>query len=418
MKLARLFIVAAFLIGQTVQAAPVTPAKPPLKFQFHMVNVGQVIQLVYAEALKQPYVINPDVLNDQRSVSFRYEAQNGDIRLFMTNFLDSLGLAIETKNGVDYIGKKLLQEKTEQQPELETFVYRPKHRDVGYISRVLAPLFKGQFAANKAIAAPEGAKLSKQVPEGSAASLIDQTADVLLFSGSAKEVATLQKLLPQIDDSKGQVMVRGVVYEVSSSDKDGSAFGLVLNLLGSRVSVVGGAASSLDNFVRLRTGSIDAVFSALSADSRFKVMSKASLRVGSGNTGHFSAGQDVPVLGAVSYPTSGGAPVQDIQYKPSGMIFDLRPVVRDDVVDLDVTQQISNFVKTETGVNNSPTLIKREVKTSLSLQDGDVVVLGGLAEEKETGSRSGLSFVPAFLQSRGSENSKSEILLVLQLRKL
>ena len=99
------------------------------------------------------------------------------------------------------------------------------------------------------------------------------------------------------------------------------------------------------------------------------------------------------------------------------MFFDLRPVVRDDVVDLDVTQQISNFVKTETGVNNSPTLIKREVKTSLSLQDCDVVVLGGLAEEKETGSKSGLSFVPAFLQSRGHENSKSEILLVLQLQK-
>ena len=153
--------------------------------------------------------------------------------------------------------------------------------------------------------------------------MIDQTADVLLFTGADKEVATLQKLLPQIDEAKGQVMVRGVVYEVSSSDKDGSAFGLVLNLLGSRVSVVGGAASSLDNFVRLKTGCIDAVFSALSADSRFKVMSKASLRVGSGKTGHFSAGQDVPVLGAVSYPTPGCAPVQDIQYKPSGMIFDL-----------------------------------------------------------------------------------------------
>lgn len=83
----------------------------------------------------------------------------------MVNFLDSLGLAIETKSGVDYIGKKLLQEKAELQPELETFAYRPKHRDVGYISRVLAPLFKGQFAANKAVAAPEGAKLSKQVPE-------------------------------------------------------------------------------------------------------------------------------------------------------------------------------------------------------------------------------------------------------------
>ena len=102
--------------------------------------------------------------------------------------------------------------------------------------------------------------------------MIDQTADVLLFSSTAKGVATLQKLLPQIDDSKGQVMVRGLVYEVSSSDKDGSALGLVLSLLGSRVSIVGGAASSLDNFVRLNTGSIDAVFSAQAKMCRFLVL--------------------------------------------------------------------------------------------------------------------------------------------------
>ncbi|MFZ6639226.1 hypothetical protein ACO0LL_05750 [Undibacterium sp. TC4M20W] len=142
------------------------------------------------------------------------------------------------------------------------------------------------------------------------------------------------------------------------------------------------------------------------------------VRVGSGNTGHFSAGQDVPVLGAASYPMPGGAPVQDIQYKPSGMIFDLRPVVRDDVIDLGVTQQISDFVKTTTGVNNSPTLSKREVETTLSLQDGDVVVLGGLSQDKQTGSHSGLSFLPALLHSKGSENAKSEILLVLQLQKI
>ena len=81
-----------------------------------MANVGQVIQLVYSEALKQPYAINPEVLTDAHSVSFRYEVQNGDILQFMINFLDSLGLAIEAKNGVDYIGKKLLQEKVELQP--------------------------------------------------------------------------------------------------------------------------------------------------------------------------------------------------------------------------------------------------------------------------------------------------------------
>jgi type II secretory pathway component GspD/PulD (secretin) len=88
------------------------------------------------------------------------------------------------------------------------------------------------------------------------------------------------------------------------------------------------------------------------------------------------------------------------------------------VVDLDVSHQVSNFVVTDTGVNNSPTLIKRELKTALSLTDGDVVVLGRLAENKESQGTNGLSFMPDFLRSKKSESSKSEILLIFQMTKL
>lgn len=411
-------IFALLLACGSVQAAQVNQQTIPLKFDFQMLQVGSVIQLIYAEALKQPYVIDPEVLADSRAVSFRYDAHNGDMRPFIAGFLDSLGLSVQVKNGVDYIAKKKVVEQLEQLPDLETFVYRPKHRDVGYISRVLAPVFKGSFASNKAIAASESSKVSRDVPQGSAASMIDQTADVLLFTGTAKEVATLQKLLPQIDEAKGQVMVRGVVYEVASTDKEGSAFALALSILGGKFSIINGGSATLDSSIRLKTNSIDAVFSALSSDSRFNVISKASVRVGSGDTGRFNSGQEVPVLGAVSYPTGAGQAVQDVQYRNSGVTFEVKPSVRDQVVDLRVKQQISDFVSTTTGVNNSPTLNKREVETTLSLQDGDVVVLGGLSQDKQTGSHSGLSFLPAFLHSKGTENTKSEILLVLQLQKL
>ena len=62
-----------------------------------------------------------------------------------------------------------------------------------------------------------------------------------------------------------------------------------------------------------------------------------------------------------------------------GAIFRVKPTVTQDVIGLDIVQQLSNFAKTDTGVNNTPTLIKREVSTSVSLNDGDIIVLGGLA---------------------------------------
>jgi type II secretory pathway component GspD/PulD (secretin) len=190
------------------------------------------------------------------------------------------------------------------------------------------------------------------------------------------------------------------------------------NLAGGRLNIGLGSASASGNFLQLKNTALDAIYSALSNDSRFKVVSSPSLRIRSGSSGKFAVGQDVPVLGAVSYPTGAGQAVQSVEYRSSGVIFNIQPTVRDSVIDLDIDQQLSNFVSTTTGVNNSPTLTKRALRTSISMQDGDVVVLGGLTENKDGDSRDGLAFLPRALHSRSKDAARSEILLVLQVQRL
>ena len=138
----------------------------------------------------------------------------------------------------------------------------------------------------------------------------------------------------------------------------------------------------------------------------------------SGARGVFSVGQDVPVLGALSFPQGAGQAVQSVEYRSSGVIFDVRPSVKGEIIDLDITQQLSDFIKTTTGVNDSPTLTKRELKTTVGMQDGDVIVLGGLSENKDAANRDGPIFLPKFMHTRGHEKSNSEILLVLQVEKI
>jgi len=400
--------------------AKIKHPEPPkyANFNFQFVNIAQVVNLIFGEALKTHYVLDPELLNDKRSVSFRYESANGDLKPFLTNFLDSLGYSVTEKNGIQYILKKPLLEKTEAAGfEKEVFLYVPKYREASYLSRLLSPLFRGTFTSNRAVSAPIGAQIDHKVPEGSAAGLIEQNADVLIFSGEEKEVKILKNLLTQIDTKQGEVIVKGVLYEVTSSDREGSALTMALNLLGGKFGISMTGAKSLDSFVKFKNNSLDLIYSALSTDSRFKVVSTPSLRVRSGAMGSFTVGQDVPVLGAVNYQNN-GTPVQSVEYKSSGVIFNVSPTVHENNIDLNVTQQMSNFVTTETGVNSSPTLIKREVKTALSMADGDVVVLGGLAENKEAGGSSGFSFLPSWTKSKHSNTSKSEILLVLQLNKL
>lgn len=218
----------------------------------------------------------------------------------------------------------------------------------------------------------------------------------------------------------GDVIVRGVLYEVQTTRKDGSAFGLAVNLLGGKMGISVGFTSVDPSSMQLsfRNKTLDAVLSALASDSRFKTVSKPMLRVSSGGSGKFTVGQDVPVLGAVSYPGNGQPAVQSVTYQSSGVIYEVHPVIHGDAIDLSVMQQVSSFVSTNTGVSGSPTLIKRELKSDLSLSNGEIVIMGGLSDSKDSDAKQRLPFVPDFLRSSSSESSSGEILLIMQVTKL
>ncbi|CUA99484.1 type II secretion system protein GspD [Comamonas thiooxydans] len=407
----------AISLGLALPAHAANSTNPAASFDLQSANVAQVLQLLYGEALSTPYVLDPEVLSDTRTVSFRYKSGQGDLQAFLDGFLGSLGYAVERKGGVDFVRKRKTEEA--QPPEARLHLYRPQYRDVAYLARIMAPLFKGSFSVNRSVRASGQAMPEGHVPNGSAAAMIDQDADVLLFSGIQQEIEKLQQLLPQVDVATGEVLVRGLVYEVSRTDKSGSAFGLLANLLGGKLNLgIGSAVGNLGNFIQLKNTALDAVYSMLETDSRFKVISSPSLRIQSGTRGVFSVGQEVPVLGALSFPQGAGQAVQSVEYRSSGVIFDIRPTVRDAVIEMEISQQLSDFIKTTTGVNNSPTLTKRELKTTVGLQDGDVIVLGGLAEDKTSSSHDGLSFLPSFLHTKGHESSGTEVLLVLQAQRV
>lgn len=310
-----------------------------IKFDFQAVSVSHVIGLVYMEALKQPYVIDPAVLKDDRMVSFRFDASNGDLRAFWRLFMDSLGYAIVSQNSVDFVTTKKTEEKHEL--EREIFFYRMKYRSLSYLVELLSPIFKsGSFAVNRSVRAPVGDKIAagvnSPVPAGSAASIIDQDSDMMIFQGSREDVEKIKKILPQVDVAVGEVVVKAVVYEVTTSQTDGTAFSLALGLLGGKLGISIGGASELSNAITFKTGGIDAAFSALAGDSRFKAVSTPRLRVKSGAQARLTVGQDVPTLGAINYPQNGGQSSQSVEYRSSGVILSLSPVVRESAVDMTI----------------------------------------------------------------------------------
>lgn len=447
MRIIIIFLLAVFS-SSCFAAAPVPPPSldrsykffakplPGVVLNFDKLPLLDFLRLVYGDILKQNYVVHPDLLDSQKLVTVHYsEPDSAKVAAFTASFLSGFSVDVEKHSG--YVFLRPAAPKKEE--ELETFHYRPSHRSVSELMDLTAAIFiKGSFTGQRAIRSPQpiaaqsaplGAVHASnqsatpmalpQTPRDtgtSAFSMLDKTdRDSLVFHGTKKEVEQLKALLAQLDVPLGEVLVKAVVYEVSVSSKESNAIRLFADILGNTLGVNFGVVTG--NSFTLRTGALDTVLSALSTDSRFRTVTTPSLRVRSGGDARFSVGADVPVLGSVQLDKNGN-PIQSVEYKPSGTIFQVKPTVRESSIDLDILQQLSNFVQTTTGVNNSPTLQKRELKTAVTAHDGDLLVLGGLDEDKGGADSSGVSFLPDWLRSRGSEQSKTQILLVLQVQRL
>lgn len=124
----------------------------------------------------------------------------------------------------------------------------------------------------------------------------------------------------------------------------------------------------------------------------------------------------MPVLGNISYQN--GVAIQAVDYKSSGVILDLQATARDDSTDLRIAQQISSFIPTSTGVNQSPTLLKRELLTNVTSKPEDLIMLGGLDESQDSGDDTGFSFLPAFMRSSGSTKQSPEIMVLLNVQRI
>lgn len=110
-----------------------------------------------------------------------------------------------------------------------------------------------------------------------------------------------------------------------------------------------------------------------------------------------------------------GSTQQSFDRVESGTILEISPTVREGAIDLELFQQVSSFLNV--GGSSQPTLNKRELRTSLTARDGEVVVIAGLDDSKQDSSSSGLPFLP-FALAKSRTTSKSQLVLVLEVTKV
>lgn len=380
-------------------------------FSLNAVPLPQALQMIYGQVFEQPFMLDPALAEDKRLVTFHIMPGN-DERAFILRYLRNMHIAVSSRQGVDYLNSFTPPEPTVPQT---FFIYRPRYRPVGYLTEMLSGQFAGRFNAKGG--APSGEITTTVVKAGSASDFVNRSGDVLVYYGTAADIARLKTLLPLTDTAPEEVTVAAYVFEVQTRERNGSGLALAAKLLSGKLNIQVGQAGGFDNFIRINTDSLDALYELFRTDSRFHVVSSPRLRVKNGAQAAFSVGADVPVLGKVSYADNRS--VQSVEYRSSGVILQVTPQILADVVELTIDQQLSDFVETDTGVNNSPTLTKRQVKTQVAVSDGDIILLGGLAESKLSSAKTGLSFLPkGWLTGASDEQNKTDLLVVLQVMKV
>ncbi|EFI0847947.1 type II and III secretion system [Escherichia coli] len=408
MRMTNLLTALIFLTSACVHAS--SPA-----FIVDRLPLNAAIQLAQEDVFGRQYVLPPELASDTRPVTLDLSLA-GDQKTQREEYvrwLRQMNISVETRNGVDHYRSF----KPVAAPEkMVSWVYTPLHRSPSYLATVLSGTTgRSSQASSESTSGTSSGALSGSV-SSSSGSFLSGEGDSLVFRGTRSELARLKELVPLIDVPAQGVVVTGYIYEVQTGRSEGSGLALAAKLLSGRFGVSVGSSSSMGNYISFSSGTLNAMYELFSTDNRFKVVSAPQLRMDSGKEATFSVGEQVPVLGSVSYED--GKAVQSVTYRDSGVIFKVKPVITSSRISLNVNQQLSNFVKTDTGVNDSPTLLKREVDTSLTLKDGDIVLLGGLAENKDSQASTGLSFLPKSWSQKSDEKSRTDMVILLQVKKV
>jgi type II secretory pathway component GspD/PulD (secretin) len=369
--------------------------------QFENIPLHELLKVVYGQVIKKGYFIEDGLTETKLSLMVEYNSPL-EAELMLNDALNNAGLVAFEKSGYVVVKKSV------NLPEV--LVYKPKHRSARYLNSILRASYPQYFNNQSPVNAPNN--------DNSSNSNIFIPQDIVSLVAPLDVHSKLKELLFSIDSEVPQLLVSGVAYEVTLNKQDGHSFQVIASLLGSKLGldIKSLSANSPAAVLKLNSANLFASIQILDNDSRFKSVSRPSVRVRSGGSAVFNAGADVPILGAIT--TNQGVQNQSIEYRSSGVLLDVQPIVLKDSISLKLKQEISSFVQTETGLINSPTLNKRVIETELDLQSGDVLMIGGLQDSSNTANKSFLSLLPKLPFSSSNKISETETVLILEVKKI
>ena len=286
-------------------------------------------------------------------------------------------------------GKGEQPEKLERQADAESEVYKPANRPGEFMAAVLGAAF-----------GRESAMLA---------------GSQIVLTGSKEKLTKIRTLLDSLDVLPKMVDVSASWVEVTQTSGSGRGISLIANVLGAKFGASIGSVNS-GSALSLKNANFQLVIDALNTDSRFNQVSNSRIVGDEYEKINLTVGDETPTVSSTGKDNAGNL-VQNIVYRPSGVILDVLPkVLGGGKINMAIDGQISSFKATATGVSGSPTLIKRQVKTAVTVNDGEVLLIGGLSDTQKTDNTSGLAFLPASWSMKSGGQVQTDLVLILSAK--
>ena len=232
--------------------------------------------------------------------------------------------------------------------------------------------------------------------------VVDKNRNMILFRGSGKEWADILEVVERLDRAVPSVLIEVLIAEITLTDMEKSGveflatsgidrFGVRTGTLKALGVGAGALSMTLDS-----SGETRAVLNLFYEDNRVAIRSNPKLFVKSGGTATLDVGNEIPVITQISDEARqiGGSTniLQDVAYRKTGISLQISPIVQaNGLVDLEISQELSEAqTSAATSIAGSPTILSRNISTSLTLKDGGSLVMGGLIANNRSVAQTGV----------------------------
>ncbi|MFM9976607.1 MAG: type II secretion system secretin GspD [Sphingomonadaceae bacterium] len=343
--------------------------------------------------------------------------------------------------------------------EAKLFVYRVQNGRARDLARTLNAAFGGgggdagetndplaaQNALNTTQNAPRPAPTAPQGPPGGpprdgpagpggpAASSFtgrisaDEVNNAVIVFGTPRDFAVVEDAMRKLDIPPTQVLIEAAITEVGLNGD--LSYGVDWSFIQGNSSFSSGAglpipavASGTGFAYFLRTSDINATLRALESRTNIKVISAPKILVLNNQTAALQVGDQVPIQTQAQQAIDGNANVvNSIEYRDTGVILRVTPRVNaGGLVLLDISQEVSSVSSATSEGIDSPTIATRRIATTVAVQDGQVLGLGGLfSETRSTGSTglpvlSRIPILGALFGRKTDAQRRSELIILIK----